>query len=75
VTVPGRATGLTQVGANTGGCLGPLCFGFAAARFGYPAAWTGAAILLAAAAVAFLAGRRALYFAGVLPLSHYTGKA
>ncbi len=56
---PGRATGLTQVGASTGACLGPLCFGLAAARFGYPTAWLGAALVLLTAAMVILAGRRA----------------
>jgi MFS family permease len=63
---PGRATGLTQVGANTGGCLGPLCFGFTAAHVGYPPAWIGAAVFLLAAALVILAGRRALHTAGVI---------
>ena len=62
---PGRATGLTQVGASTGGCLGPLCFGFTAAHVGYLLAWIGAAVLLLAAAVVILVGWRALSAAGV----------
>jgi len=63
---PGRATGLTQVGTNTGGCLGPLCFGLTAAHVGYPPAWIGAAVLLLAAVLVILAGRRALDAAGVI---------
>jgi len=43
---PGRATGLTQVGASAGACLGPLVFGLTAARFGYAPAWTGASLIL-----------------------------
>lgn len=57
---PGRATGLTQVGASGGACLGPLFFGLAAARFGYPPAWIGAALILVAAALVILIGRRTL---------------
>jgi len=57
---PGRATGLTQVGASTGGCLGPLSFGLAAARFGYSPAWIGASLIFLTAALVILAGRRAL---------------
>lgn len=63
---PGRATGLTQVGASSGACLGPLCFGLAAAHFGFRPAWIGAAIALLAAAAVILLGRRALYAAGVV---------
>jgi len=59
-TAPGRATGLTQVGASAGACLGPLVFGLTAARFGYPPAWIGAALLLLVAALMILIGRRAL---------------
>ncbi len=59
-TAPGRATGLTQVGASAGACLGPLFFGLTAARFGYPPAWIGAALLLLVAALMILIGRRAL---------------
>lgn len=58
--VPGRATGLTQVGASAGACLGPLCFGLTAARFGYPPAWIGASLVLLTAALVILTGRRAL---------------
>ncbi|MGH3437575.1 MAG: MFS transporter [Sciscionella sp.] len=65
-TVPGRATGLTQVGASSGACLGPLGFSIVATHLGYPSAWVfGAALLLAAGAV-ILVGRRALYAAGVV---------
>ena len=65
-SAPGRATGLTQVGASTGACFGPLCFGFTAAHVGYPPAWIGAAVILLAAALVILAGRRALHAAGVI---------
>jgi len=70
---PGRATGLTQVGASTGACLGPLSFGFTAAHFGYPPAWLGAAVLLAVAAVVLLLGRRSLYAAGVVQIRPVAG--
>jgi MFS family permease len=64
---PGRATGLTQVGASAGACLGPLCFGLAAGRFGYPTAWVGGAVLLLAAALVIRHGRAQLYAAGIIP--------
>ncbi len=57
---PGRATGLTQVGASAGACLGPLVFGLTAARSGYALAWIGASLLFLAAALVILTGRRAL---------------
>jgi len=57
---PGRATGLTQVGASAGACLGPLAFGLTAIRFGYHAAWIGAALVFLVASLVLLTGRRAL---------------
>jgi MFS family permease len=59
-TAPGRATGLTQVGASAGSCLGPLAFGLIAARLGYPPAWIGAALLFLVAALVIRTGQRAL---------------
>ncbi|MGH9069423.1 MAG: MFS transporter [Acidimicrobiales bacterium] len=57
---PGRATGITQTGAYTGGLVGPLGFGLLAQHVSYQAAWTaaGAAGLLAAAGI--VAGRHLL---------------
>lgn len=63
---PGRATGLTQVGASSGACLGPLCFGLAAAQFGFRPAWIGAAVALLVASLILLLGRRALRSAGII---------
>ncbi len=57
---PGRATGLTQVGASGGACVGPLAFGFVAAHAGYPAAWWMAAGLLLLGAALIRTGWRAL---------------
>lgn len=70
---PGRATGLTQVGTSIGACLGPLCFGFTAVHVGYPPAWIAAAVLLLAAALVILAGRRALDAAGVIDATGHDG--
>ena len=56
----GWATGVVQAGAATGASLGPLIFGFAVTKFGYPLAWTSAAALnCLGATVLVLAGRRA----------------
>lgn len=55
---PGWATGVVQSGAAVGGCLGPLVFGFAVVRFGYPLAWTAVAgVNCLGAAVLAVAGR------------------
>lgn len=51
---PGRTTGITQAGAGTGACLGPLAFGVLLTHTGYAWAWAaaGAALLLASVVIA-----------------------
>lgn len=63
---PGRASGLTQVGASTGACIGPLGFGIISSQFGYPPAWLCTVALMLAAATIIQFGRRALRAAGVI---------
>lgn len=57
---PGRTTGITQAGAGTGACLGPLAFGAVLTHTGYGPAWlmAGGALLLASAVI--LLGRSML---------------
>ena len=57
---PAAATGITQTGVFAGALAGPLAFGFLAARFGFPTAWTFSLVttLGAAAGVWAAAGRR-----------------
>lgn len=57
---PGRTTGITQAGAGTGACLGPLAFGGLLSHAGYPLAWVAAGIALLLASVVILTGRRML---------------
>lgn len=49
-SAPAAATGITQAGLYLGGVIGPLGFGFLVERASYAAAWTGASLLLLAAA-------------------------
>ncbi|HZD66347.1 MAG TPA: MFS transporter [Acidimicrobiales bacterium] len=55
--VPGRATAIVQVGASSGGALGPLVFGYVAAGAGFPIAWGLTAAWATGAAVLVLYGR------------------
>ena len=57
---PGRATGITQVGASGGAFLGPLGFGFSAEHLGYRPSWIIAAVLLLMASFVIRAGREML---------------
>jgi predicted MFS family arabinose efflux permease len=55
---PAAATSITQTGVFAGGCAGPLALGAVADGAGYPAMWmTGAAAMIAAAALMVLGGR------------------
>ena len=54
----GYATGIVQSGAYIGSVIGPLGFGFAVERVGYPFAWTLAALSAFAAAIAVGIARR-----------------
>ncbi|MGK5737362.1 MFS transporter [Micromonospora sp. URMC 103] len=57
---PAAATSITQTGVYAGGCLGPLGLGTVAARAGYPAMWTTAALSMLLAAALMLTGSRLL---------------
>ncbi len=59
-SAPAAATSIVQVGVYGGGFLGPVGFGFLAARYSFPTAWlVGAATMVVAAALMVL-GRRML---------------
>lgn len=55
-----RATGITSVGARTGGVMGPFVFGLVATHASYSLGWLMAAISAMSAALIILAGRRRL---------------
>ncbi|MFI7604782.1 MFS transporter [Micromonospora sp. NPDC049366] len=57
---PAAATSITQTGVYAGGCLGPLCLGAIAARIGYSAMWSTAAVSMIVAAALMLTGSRLL---------------
>jgi MFS family permease len=57
---PGAATGITQTGTYIGGVLGPLLFGAAVSRTGYPPAWLAAGGAALVGSVMIVLGRRAL---------------
>ncbi|WBB65422.1 MFS transporter [Micromonospora sp. WMMD812] len=57
---PASATSITQTGVYAGGCLGPLVLGAVAARAGYPAMWSTAAVSMLLAAALMLTGSRLL---------------
>ncbi|RCW41003.1 putative MFS family arabinose efflux permease [Halopolyspora algeriensis] len=57
---PGSTTGITQAGAGTGACLGPLAFGAMLGHTGYPTAWMTAGLTLLLASGIILTGRRML---------------
>ena len=57
---PAAATGITATGGFAGNAVGPLAFGLAVERLGYPAAWTGAGVALLLGAGFLLLGRRLL---------------
>jgi MFS family permease len=57
---PGAATAITQVGVFVGGVVGPLAFGAVAARWSFPVAWLGSAVLSLSCAVAIQVARRSL---------------
>ncbi|MFC3503834.1 MFS transporter [Micromonospora krabiensis] len=57
---PAAATSITQTGVYAGGCLGPLCLGAIAARTGYSAMWSTAAVSMLVAAALMLTGSRLL---------------
>lgn len=57
---PAAATSITQTGVYTGGCIGPLWFGFVATAYDYPVAWTIGAVTMLAAAGLMVVGSRAL---------------
>ncbi|MGH9095305.1 MAG: MFS transporter [Acidimicrobiales bacterium] len=64
-SVPGRATGILQVGASSGGALGPLVFGYTAGAAGFRAAWLLAGLAALLGMVLVLTGRRQVIKAGV----------
>lgn len=55
-----RATGITSVGARTGGVAGPFVFGLVATHVSYGAGWLIAAVSAMSGALIILAGRRLL---------------
>lgn len=57
---PAAAAGVVLTGLGAGGALGPLAFGAIAGRGSYPAAWTVAALALAAASVVMFTVRLGL---------------
>ncbi|MEX2658123.1 MAG: MFS transporter, partial [Acidimicrobiales bacterium] len=57
---PAAATSITQTGAYLGGLLGPLAFGLTAQRWSYSAAWSAAAVVMAAAAGTVFAAHKLL---------------
>ena len=54
------ATGITQTGTYLGAVAGPVAFGAAVERWGYPPAWLGSGVVALLAALAVVAGRRLL---------------
>lgn len=60
----GRATGVTQVGASVGACLGPLTFGSVVVELGYASAWVCASAALAGAALLIHVGSRRFPLSG-----------
>ncbi len=63
---PGHASGIIQTGGSSGACLGPLTFSVIVDHSGYPAAWLTAAVLMLAASVVILLGRRTLLAARIV---------
>lgn len=57
---PGRATGLTQIGAYVGGAIGPLTMGLLVDSFSYRFAWLAFTVVACVAASVMLIGRRLL---------------
>ncbi|MFC5949224.1 MFS transporter [Pseudonocardia lutea] len=59
-SAPAAATAIVQVGVYAGGFLGPVGFGFLAARASFTTAWLVAAAAMVVAGVGVLLGRRML---------------
>lgn len=59
-SAPAAATSIVQVGVYGGGFLGPVGFGFLAARWSFPTAWLVAAATMLFAAALMVLGRRML---------------
>jgi MFS family permease len=59
-SAPAAATSIVQVGVYGGGFIGPVGFGFLAARFSFPTAWLVGAVTMLVAAVLMVAGRQML---------------
>ncbi len=57
-TAPAASTGVTMGGGFAGSVFGPALFGYTVGAFGFSAAWIGAAVCSAAAALFIAAGRR-----------------
>jgi predicted MFS family arabinose efflux permease len=59
-SAPAAATSIVQVGVYGGGFIGPVGFGFLAARFSYPTAWLVGAVTMLVAAALMVVGRQML---------------
>ncbi|MPZ61941.1 MAG: MFS transporter [Propionibacteriales bacterium] len=57
---PAAATGVVQTGLSLGAGIGPLCFGIAVDRAGYPTAWLGAGVVSLLASATTLGARNHL---------------
>jgi dipeptide/tripeptide permease len=57
---PAAASAIVQTGVYAGGFVGPITFGFVAARTSFETAWTAAAVTMVAAALLVVLGRRLL---------------
>jgi predicted MFS family arabinose efflux permease len=55
---PAAASGIVHAGALTGGLVGPIAFGWVVSTVGYGPAWTGIAVVAAAAGTLLLTQRR-----------------
>lgn len=56
---PARAAGVAQIGAASGGVIGPVLLALVARRIGYEAGWLVAAVLAALGGACIVLGRRA----------------